>query len=109
MTKATASNANQMTFADLGVIEAAPASTPTKANKKAVTKRAPVNQDAVAKSLKALLVHAENLGHALQDKYDANLEAHRIQSRVGISVDVEDIEQLLLSISEANKALNSSN
>jgi hypothetical protein len=41
----------------------------------------------------------------LQEKYEANLEAHRIQSRVGISVDIEDIESLLVAISNANLAL----
>lgn len=89
---------NQMSFAELGIIEAAP----LRATKKA--KKTKPNDNTV-KALKSLLVEAENIGVTLQEKYEANLEAHRIQSRVGISVDIEDIESLLVAISNANLAL----
>jgi len=79
-----------------------------KVSKKAKASTTPPNEHAES-SLKALLEQAEIIGMALQEKYEANLEAHRIQSRVGISVDVEDIENLMAAISKANSVLNTKN
>jgi len=71
-----------------------------KVSKKAKASTTPPNEHAES-SLKALLEQAEIIGMALQEKYEANLEAHRIQSRVGISVDVEDRPVLWCSGSPA--------
>tara|TARA_B100001245_G_scaffold156867_1_gene117819 strand:+ start:16645 stop:16959 length:315 start_codon:yes stop_codon:yes gene_type:complete len=98
------SHENQMSFADLGIIESAP----LRATKKAKQVK-PTNNNAAVKALKSLLAEAENIGITLQEKYEANLEAHRIQSRVGISVDIEDVESLLVAISNANLALSNAN
>lgn len=115
MTKQTIAD-NQMSFADLGLIDPAPASAVAPAPKK---KSKPAQQKAshdiapadaaVVSSLKSLLAHAEHLGLALQEKYEANLNADRIVSRVGISVDIEEVEGLLVAISEANNALGLKN
>jgi hypothetical protein len=104
---------NQLSFADLGVFEAAPIQADTTPRKRKFATKSPAPDQAISDSensaFSELLERTESLAVALQEKYDANITAHRVQQRVGISVDVEDIEALLLAISNANNVLNKAN
>jgi hypothetical protein len=114
MSKSTVSkDVNQLSFSDLGVLEAAPFPAQATPRKRKVAQKVTTPDNAVSHEKKnafsELLSKTELLAVALQEKYDANLTAHRVQSRVGISVDVEDIEALLLAISNANNVLHNAN
>jgi len=108
MTARNAQNENQLSFADLGLMDAKPTPKPTPVKKSKTDKRKSLTANA-QRDLSDLLAHAERLATKLQDKYEANLEADRISTRIGISVDIEEVESLLLAISKANRAINQSN